>query len=282
MMCCSHDYTGCTVPQAPVHARRDAGGVAGVAAEAAVTDLLAHACLALTATDSSTGELTGFLALCTPPSIPYLLPRDSIQADAAAWVQKLSEQHGLAFPTALAAPCLILHPSHEQEALSQLLTAAIKLAPSLTTIIFLSEGPVPLSQPHLATLFTSHPSSAPPPGGLGGVVALVATRDTVARPVAARRARVEDCDDLMPLVATAQAAGGSLGMVRANSALCGTAQHSSTHRGSWRCDAMRRRAMMCTWRTCKLFAVQHAARVSSIAKDNASQPACLCAADSIR
>lgn len=123
----------------------------GIAADAPLSSILAHACLALCATDTTTGDLVGVVAFFAAPPMASLFPSGEEQpavapAEDDEWIASRAFRHVAAFPAGLVAPLLAVDPEREDEGLTALLLHTFELCPSLTHIFLAAESPVPLSQ----------------------------------------------------------------------------------------------------------------------------------------
>jgi hypothetical protein len=185
------------------------GGVVGVAADATFSSILSHACLALTACDGSSGAVVGAIALFPCPPFSSVLPADPNSPALDTWLANRCLSLSISLPSGLITPLLLVDPDQEEEALLAMLLKALELCPSLNHLLFASEAPTPLSQPHLASRFL--PSSGPP--GLNGAALSLATRAALRPALVVRLAVVEDHDELLPLVEAAAERYGALGQV---------------------------------------------------------------------
>jgi hypothetical protein len=149
----------------------------------------------------------GFAAFFpTPKNCSDLLSQSdasALRAWASAATPASAELHN-----SLSISCLLLHPEHEKEVLTVLMQSALDLFPTCSKLLLVSEAAVPLTQPHLA----AHFRGAEPLGPSGESLA-IADALSFLPPLVVRKARIEDHDDIAPLLDDAVAEFGTLAKV---------------------------------------------------------------------
>lgn len=177
-----------------------------MAADAPLANVLAHACLTLTAIAPS-GAILGAVALFPRPPLADVLPAaaDAPARDAAIAAAACSA--GIELPAALLVPLLVVDPYHEESVLTALLLAVFEQCPSVSQLLLVAEAELQLAQPYLLSVFAVSQAD------VSSAHLYVAARETVRAPLRIRQAVVEDNDDVMPVVAAASRHYGSLGVV---------------------------------------------------------------------
>ena len=183
---------------------RAAEGVVGIAADASLPALLAHASIAAVARETPDAAAVGFAACVPHCALASLLPDNPHAPELAEWLSTPEQSAAADLTVAV----LLLDPALEQTALTALLSHITELHAPLTALRLVSEAAVPLSQPHVAAAFRPAAGAGP-----GGAAAAVARGDTLRPCLVVRRAEVEDSDDVAPLLAAAQQEYGVLAQV---------------------------------------------------------------------
>jgi hypothetical protein len=187
---------------------RQVRGVCGISAGACFHSILAHSCITLTAFATATDTVLGFAAFFPRSTSFPIHPKGSDVSAIQAWViaatAPCAELH-----KSLSIPCLILHPEHEKEVLTALMQGALESFLTCSTFCFISEATVPLTQPHLAAHFR-----AVDPLGPAGEAVAIADASKFLPPLIVRKARIEDHDDVAPLLEDAAVEFGALAKVQ--------------------------------------------------------------------
>eukprot|EP00798_Chlamydomonas_sp_ICE-L_P016739 gene16739-23010_t len=156
--------------------------------------LLETALLTFVAVDDAEDQVVGFLcvdSLCTP--------RMDSQADTQEWMEGTSQvQKANIVSTAYVKACAV-HPNHELDACSLLLRAAMIAAPAIERIYLGTSEDITFREPGLAAVFDRTQSSRSPAAYL-----YEAKREAVLPPLLIRRACVEDHDDMLPILTSAE------------------------------------------------------------------------------
>lgn len=122
-----------------------------------------------------------------------------------SWVKGQADALRVQAPAGLVVPYFVLHPDHEEAILVNILGFAFSLSPSLTRVLLVSPKTVPLSQPYLLSYCTAINATGP-----DGASAYKATRAGICPVLNTRVAKVEDSDELLPIVEGSKLMYGSL------------------------------------------------------------------------
>ncbi|GLC35782.1 Cilia- and flagella-associated protein 61 [Pleodorina starrii] len=154
------------------------------------TLLLGSALLNLSALDEK-DNLVGYLCLDDVPCARL----GHAGGPAEVWTQEAAGPRFKLGSTAFVRVCTT-DPLYEIEAASALLRAAFLLIPSLQTLLMTAGGELSFTEPGLASVFSRVASSKE----AGGAVLYEAPREAVVPPLTIRPARVEDHDDMLPIL----------------------------------------------------------------------------------
>lgn len=136
--------------------------------------------------------------------IDHVLPASDDQA-VGGWVEEQAQNLRMHAPAGLVVPYFVLHPDYEEAALINILGFAFCVSPSLARVLLVAPKALPLSQPYILSYCTSVNSTGP-----GGAAVYKATRAGICPVLNTRVAKVEDSDDLLPIVECSQLHYGSL------------------------------------------------------------------------
>ena len=187
---------------------RKGDGTCGLAGQTPLSTILAYATLCVTATEPRSGTVVGCMGFFASNLVHHVLPKNSDGA-LVHWAEEQAGNIRIQAPAGLVVPYFVLHPDHEEAALVNILGFAFSLSPSLTRVLFVSPKLLPLSQPYLLSHCTSVNATGP-----GGAAAYKANRATICPAISTRVAKVEDSDDLLPIVEGSQQLYGSLAKAR--------------------------------------------------------------------
>ncbi|GLI68959.1 hypothetical protein VaNZ11_013487, partial [Volvox africanus] len=153
------------------------------------TLLLGSALLNLSAFDEK-DNLVGFLCLDDVPCTRL----GHSAGPAAGWTQEAAGERFKLGSTAFVRVCAT-DPLYEIEAASALLRVAFLHIPSLQRLLMAAGGELSFTEPGLSSVFSRVASSKE-----AGVVLYEAPREAVVPPLTIRPARVEDHDDMLPIL----------------------------------------------------------------------------------
>eukprot|EP00892_Ulva_mutabilis_P004891 jgi/Ulvmu1/2774/UM140_0003.1 len=182
-------------------------GTCGLADGTPLSTIMAYATLCVTATEPQSGKVVGGIAFFASGLLDNVLPKKDDGA-LGRWVADQASNLRVQAPAGLVVPYFVLHPDHEEAALVNILGFAFSVSPSLTRVLLVSKQAVPLSQPYLLSYCTSLNATGP-----DGAAAYKATRAAICPILNARIAKVEDNDDLLPIVEGSKHLYGSLAQV---------------------------------------------------------------------
>lgn len=184
-------------------------GTTGISSDTNLSTIIAFSTLCLTAVDPSTSTVVGAMALAPTELLNHVLPSSEADSGLHRWICELASSNGADSPAGLAIPFYVLDPDHEEAALLAMLRYAFSTSPSLRSLLLLSKGTLPLTQPFLLSYFTDTGSRGP-----GGETAYSSAREAICPAITVRPAVVEDTDDLVPLVEAAADRFGTLAKVQ--------------------------------------------------------------------
>lgn len=167
-----------------------------VKAEANSTQLLETALLCLTAFDEK-DAVVGYLCLDDQPCVRL---GDSAEA-GAAWTAEAAGPRMVMCSTAFVRACVVAH-LYEIEAAGALLKAAFSMIPSLQSLLLVTSHNISFTEPGLAGVFAR---AAVSKDG-SGFALYEGRRSAVLPPLAIRPARVEDHDDMLPILERCESA----------------------------------------------------------------------------
>lgn len=196
-------FTGKKIPLHKLCRCRSRDGTCGLASQTPLSTVLAYATLCVTATEPESGNVVGCIGFFASELVDYVLPTDD-QA-LGVWVKAQAQNLRIQAPAGFVVPYFILHPDYEEAAFAGILGFAFSVSPSLARVLLVGPKAVPLSQPYILSYCTSVN-----PAGPHGATAYKATRAGICPVLNTRVAKVEDSDDLLPIVDGAQLQYGSL------------------------------------------------------------------------
>ena len=136
-------------------------GVCGVAGDVPPPSILAHACLALTATSQNDGSIRGCIVLFATSPMATLSPTIPGLREIDDFATSKAKAKGVMFPSGMLVPLLIVDPDHEQAVLSCLLQTAFECCPCVVQLVLMVEAEIPLSQPYHISHFIDSRAKAP-------------------------------------------------------------------------------------------------------------------------